>query len=216
MLAARDRPNPTSALKWSKNVSLEVRRNEVVGLFGENGAGKSKLMGSCLVRFGPRRDLDAQRGAAAALLSARRRRQRRRHGVPGTVGAAHDDEWPRTSTSARRSGSCGSGCVDGARMRATARAQLAQDRRQISTSRPGPATSPSRPARWSGSQGADPRGQGRALAHHPARRTHIGPDRARTSTCYSGHAGQLEGSRASFVFVSHGSTRPSTSAIASA
>ena len=44
MLAARDLSKSYVGIKVLKGVSLEVRRNEVVGLIGENGAGKSTLM----------------------------------------------------------------------------------------------------------------------------------------------------------------------------
>ena len=53
MLAARALSKPYVAIKMLKNVDLEMRRDEVFGLNGKKGAGKSILMRACPARCDP-------------------------------------------------------------------------------------------------------------------------------------------------------------------
>ena len=94
-------------VRANDEISIEVRRNEIVGLIGTNGAGKTTLMnaiGGFVPSIGPRRVAGRGRqrpGAGDAGPAGTRANVPGRHAVPGTHRARHDLGGARGARSQR-------------------------------------------------------------------------------------------------------------------
>ncbi len=126
MLAARSSRKSYVGIKVLKDVSIEVRRNEVVGLIGENGAGKSTLMRILSGTVRPDAGTLTLDGEPLRLRSAR-------DAAANGIGMVFQEQSLLLNMTVAENIYLGQegrfirlGLVDGRAMRAAARAQLAK------------------------------------------------------------------------------------------
>ncbi len=126
MLAARTLSKSYVGTKVLKDVSIEVRRNEVVGLIGENGAGKSTLMRILSGTVRPDSGTLMLDGAPLRLRSAR-------DAAANGIGMVFQEQSLLLNMTVAENIYLGQegrftrlGLVDGRAMRSAARAQLAK------------------------------------------------------------------------------------------